>query len=255
MYPRGLTAATQPTVYVMATTFKGTRAALDTAIPLARGSRARLMIVVPQIVPYPLPIDAPAEPTPFAAERYRSLLHQLHAEAEVRVCLCRHQDDVILQMLPSHATVVVGGPAGTWHASREERLARRLTHLGHHVVFAPIEERPRTDVASQSGVPTYGMFDVRSMGYFVMLIVGLALGVAPRAASAQTPTNQELLQRISALEAQLAELKALVNTRPAGVEAAKAAETAGGSEGGGESVPRLPARPEVWRRPGHVLRL
>ena len=35
-------------------------------------ARARAsMLLVPQIVPYPLPIDAPAEPAPFAAERYR----------------------------------------------------------------------------------------------------------------------------------------------------------------------------------------
>ena len=161
-----ITAATQPTIYVLATEFKGTRTALEAAIPLARGSRARLIVLIPQIVPYPLPIDAPAEPTPFAAERYRKLLHELHAEAEVRVCLCRHRDDVILQLLPSHATVVVGGPAGTWRATCEERLARRLTHLGHRVVFAPVEERPREEASAHAAFPTYGMFDVRSVGHF-----------------------------------------------------------------------------------------
>ena len=102
-----------------------------------------------------------------------------------------------------HATVVVGGAAGTWRASREERLARRLTHLGHRVVFAPIEERPSDEVADQPGLPTYGMFDVRSMGHFVVLVAVLALGMAPRAALAQAPTNQELLQRIAALEVTL----------------------------------------------------
>jgi hypothetical protein len=154
-----LTAATQPTVHVVATQFRGTRAALEAAVPLARGSDARLKVLVPQIVPYPLPLDQPVEAAPFAAERYRNLLHQLHAEAEVRLCLCRNPDDIILQLLPAHATVVVGGPAGTWRASREERLTRRLTHLGHRVVFAPIEERPSEDVVSGSGVPTHGMFD------------------------------------------------------------------------------------------------
>ena len=81
-----LTAATQPTVYVIATDFKGTRAALETAVPLARGSRARLELLVPQVVPYPLPIDEPAEPAPFAAERYRRLLDELRAEAKI-ACL------------------------------------------------------------------------------------------------------------------------------------------------------------------------
>ena len=236
MRTRAMTAATQPTVYVMATTFKGTRAALDTAIPLALGSRARLMVAVPQIVPYPLPIDSPAEPAPFAAERYRKLLHQLHAEAEVRVCLCRHHDDVILRMLPSHATVVVGGPAGTWHASREERLARRLTHLGHRVVFAPIEERPREEVSAHAVFPTYRMLDVRSIGHFVVLAAVFVLGMAPPDAFAQAPTNQELLQRIALLEAQLAELKAEVTARATVAETPKTEEAKPEETGVEESI-------------------
>jgi hypothetical protein len=131
-----ITAATQPIVYVIATRFEGTRAALEAAIPLARGSRARLVVLAPQIVPYPLPLDEPADSTSFAAERHRKLLHELNGEAEVRLCLCRRADDVFWRMLPTHSTVVVGGAAGTWRASREERLARRLTCLGHRVVFA-----------------------------------------------------------------------------------------------------------------------
>jgi hypothetical protein len=143
MRTEALTATIQPTIYVIAIHFNGTRAAVEAAIPLARGSRARLIVLVPQIVPYALPLDEPAGPVSFAAERYRNLLHELHGEAQVRLCRCRHADDVIRQMLPLQAMVVVGGPAGTWRASREERLARRLAHLGHRVVFAPIVERPR----------------------------------------------------------------------------------------------------------------
>ena len=145
MRSRAITAATQPAVHVIATRFEGTRAALTAAVPLAKGSRARLVLLVPQIVPYPLPVDRPVVSTAFAANRYRNQVHRLDGEAEVRFCLCRHPDDVIGRMLPSHSTVVVGGPAGTWRASREERLARRLAHLGHRVVFAPIEEQPFYD--------------------------------------------------------------------------------------------------------------
>ena len=218
-----ITASTQPTVYVMATGFDGTRAALAAAIPLARGSRARLVLLVPQVVPYPLPVDQPVDSTAFAAERYRDLVDELHGEADVRICLCRHADDVIWRMLPARATVVVGGEAGRWRASRGERLARRLTHLGHHVIFAPITERPVGTGALQLA-STPALVDFRSLGYFVILVATFAIGMAPRTASAQPPTNQELLQRISALEAQLAELKKLVNAQPADVEAPKVAE-------------------------------
>ena len=51
--------------------------------------------------------------------------------------------------------------------------------------------------------------------YLTVLLAAAAIGVAPRAALAQPPTNQELLQRISLLESQLAELKHLVTTPPA----------------------------------------
>jgi hypothetical protein len=139
---RSISAATQQTIYAIATEFEGTRAALTAAIPLARGSRARLVVLVPQVVPYPLPVDGPVDSTAVAGGRYRDLVEDLDGAAEVRVCLCRDADDVIERGLPPRATVVVGGAAGTWRVTTDERLARRLAHLGHHVIFAPIEEHP-----------------------------------------------------------------------------------------------------------------
>jgi hypothetical protein len=197
---------------------------LKAAVALAKGSGSRILMLVPQIVPYPLPLDAPAEPASFTAERYRTLLHQMRAEGEVRICLCRHADDILFQQLPSHATVVVGGAAGNWRASCEERLMRRLTRFGHRVMFAPIEERS-PDADDWATVPTHGPFDVRSMGHFVIVVAILALGIAPRAASAQTPTNQEILQRIAVLEAQLTELKSLATAQATPTTPPEAAQT------------------------------
>jgi hypothetical protein len=65
---------------------------------------------------------------------------------------------------------------------------------------------------------------MHAMGYFVIPIAAFALGMAPRAAFAQAPSNQELLQRILVLEAQLAELKRLITSSPQSAEAPKAAE-------------------------------
>ena len=124
----------QPVVFVVATTVAGTRAALTAGVPLARGSRARLVVLVPQIVPYPLAVDGPADSTVFAERRYRDLVHELDGEAEVKVCLCRTLQDV-LHSIPLPSTVVVGGPSGVVLPSREERLAHQLTRLGHHTVF------------------------------------------------------------------------------------------------------------------------
>jgi hypothetical protein len=140
MHLEGTTAMTQPTLYVIATRFEGTRPALETAIPLAKGSRARLVLLVPQIVPYPLPVDGPAEATAFVERRYSDLVDEMDGKAAIRILLCRTLNDV-LPTIPPAATIVVGGASGSLLPSRGERLTRRLTHLGHRVIFTPVNER------------------------------------------------------------------------------------------------------------------
>ena len=125
----------EPVVFVFATTVDGTRAALTAGVPLAKGSRARLVVLVPQIVPYPLPVDRPADATAFTERRHRNLVHAADGDAEIRICLCRAPQDVV-QAIPPESTVVVGGPGGALLPSREERLAHHLARLGHHTVFA-----------------------------------------------------------------------------------------------------------------------
>jgi putative OmpL-like beta-barrel porin-2 len=61
-----------------------------------------------------------------------------------------------------------------------------------------------------------------------ILVVVCAVGVSPRAAVAQVPTNQDLLQRIAALEVQLAELKNLVTSQRAGSDAAGTSDAPAG---------------------------
>ena len=235
----------QPTVHVIATTFDGTRAALAAAVPLARGSQ-RAARACSCRRSCRTRCRSTRRPSRRRSRRsgYRGAACTNSARRrEVRVCLCRHADDVVRRMLPAHATVVVGGPAGTWRASREERLARRLTHLGHRVIFAPIEERPSARRRAQRrGFDRAACSTSASIGHFVVLVAVLALGMSPRAAFAQAPTNEELLQRIAALETQLAELKS------AGHRAGSAAEP---PQRGAEATrrrnppPRLPARPEI----------
>ena len=123
-------------MYVVATHMADSRAALALAIPLAQGSRARVIVLIPFIVPYPLPVDRPADSTAFVTRRYREVIHELNGEADIRVCLCRRIEDVVVQ-LPAASTVVVGGRPGRWLPSRAERLARALNRHGHHAAFAP----------------------------------------------------------------------------------------------------------------------
>src|SRR5258708_5624847 len=130
----------QPIVHVLATSNDATSAALRTAIPLARGSGASLVVMVPQIVPYAIALDAPVDRS-MPAQRYRKLVESLGGQARIEVCLCRRREDVT-RMLPAHAVVVMGGEASRLWPDADSRLARRLTKLGHRVVFVPTPSEP-----------------------------------------------------------------------------------------------------------------
>jgi hypothetical protein len=77
------------------------------------------------------------------ARRIEELVHELGGSARVDVCLCRCLDDVVAH-LGTEGTIVVGGRPGHWLMSAEERLARRLSRLGRHVVF--VAAAPATSV-------------------------------------------------------------------------------------------------------------
>jgi hypothetical protein len=60
---------------------------------------------------------------------------------------------------------------------------------------------------------------MRSFATGLILVTALGIEMAPHAALAQSLTNQQLLERIEQLEAQLAELKSVVRAQPAGAHA------------------------------------
>src|SRR2546428_10868149 len=126
----------KPSVQVIGTTSDGTRAAIETGVPLAKGSGAQLTVVVPRIVRYERPADAPSDMADLAADRYRQLIDELDGNGYVQICLCRSIRDLIDRLISAEATVVVGGPSGRWRMSPEERFANQLSRKGYRVVFA-----------------------------------------------------------------------------------------------------------------------
>jgi len=141
-------------VHVLATTFEATRAALSAAIPLAKGSASRLIVIVPKVISYAVPLDDGMDSTEFAVRHYRDLVADFDGSAQVRICLCRRVDDIVRQLLPSGSTVVVAGHAKRWLASEEMKLARRLTALGHHVVFVPLPQHSAAAMFSADTSPS-----------------------------------------------------------------------------------------------------
>jgi hypothetical protein len=115
-------------IHVIATTDRGTRAALAAARTYATDLNARVVLLVPHVVPYAQPLEHPADSPQCAGERFRGTADALGLDATVRVCVCRSVSDV-MTLLPPEALVLVGGRRRWWR-TREDRLARTLTLRG-----------------------------------------------------------------------------------------------------------------------------
>jgi hypothetical protein len=123
-------------IHVIATTLDGTRAALAAAVPLAKGSDARLVVLVPRIVSGAEELATPCEAIRVMAESYQRFARELGAEADVEICSSIGLDDLVAKIGAAHSQVVVGGPVGHWLTSPEERFTNRLARAGCQVVFA-----------------------------------------------------------------------------------------------------------------------
>ena len=121
-------------IYVVATTPTGTRAALAAAQAHARGLAARIVLLVPHVVPYAQALEHPADPTAFPADRYRGLAEELGIDVAIRICLCRGRD-AVASLIPHDAVVLLGGRRRRWWPTREERAAGTLTKAGYRVLF------------------------------------------------------------------------------------------------------------------------
>jgi hypothetical protein len=124
------------TVYVVATSDTGTRAAVRAAKTLGAGLSIEIVLIVPHVVPYPLALDPAAPTAAHAVSRSRMLAESIDAPVSINICVCRPGPLNAAGALPPGATVVVGGRRRRWWPTPAERLAHGLTQLGHRVVFA-----------------------------------------------------------------------------------------------------------------------
>jgi hypothetical protein len=139
--------ATQPisrshlSVYVLATSMEGTRAALQAAGTHARGLDARVVLLVPHVVPYAEALEHPAQPVAFTAGRFRARVEALGVDVAIHVCVCRPHSEALATLIPAEAAVLLGGRTRRWWPTPEQRLARALTGAGRWVLFVPIRIR------------------------------------------------------------------------------------------------------------------
>jgi len=121
-------------VDVVFTSVEPTLAALKKAGALASRLNGRITLVVPQIVPYPLPLKTPPVLIEFNERRFRIIASESPVETTVRIYLCRDPLETLAAVLQPHSVVVVGGRR-SWWPTAEKRLARKLRRVGHEVIF------------------------------------------------------------------------------------------------------------------------
>lgn len=125
-------------VSVVFTSVECTIPALKKAAALADRLRARITLLVPQVVPYPIPLASPPILLDFSERRFRIIVAQSPVETRVHVYLCRDRLNALEIMLRPRSLVVVGGRK-RWWPTAEKKLARQLRRAGHEVVFTEME--------------------------------------------------------------------------------------------------------------------
>src|SRR5262245_40842938 len=121
-------------VTVVFTSIEATLAALNRAGSLAESLGGRITLVVPQIVPYPLPLTSPPVLLDFQERRFREIAAKSPATTHVQLYLCRDGMETLKAVLKPHSLVVVGARKRFW-PTREKGLARKLRRLGHEVIL------------------------------------------------------------------------------------------------------------------------
>lgn len=136
--PRSQDADPKLNIAVIFTAVESTLAALKHAGVLASHLGACISLVVPQVVPYPLPLNnSPISPG-FSQRRFRVIAGQSRVETRVAVYFCRDRMETLKAVLRPHSLVVVGGRR-TWWPTPEKRLAAELRRAGHEVIFSEME--------------------------------------------------------------------------------------------------------------------
>jgi hypothetical protein len=125
-------------IAVIFTSFDATTAALKMAGTLVKGLSANVKLVVPQVVPYPLPLDSPPVLREFCERRLRDITNECPVDTTVLVYLCRNRLATLRAVLKRGSIVVIGGWR-RWWPTPEKSLARNMRRSGYEVIFTEMD--------------------------------------------------------------------------------------------------------------------
>ena len=134
-FPKGDETNRRLEIIVVHTSVHGTLTALTRAAALAKGLKARLRLVMMNVIPYPLPLDSPPIQRDFSERRLLEIASASPIETTVHLCMCRQRLETLIAFLRPHSLVVIGGRK-TWWPTKEGKLARELRRAGHDVILA-----------------------------------------------------------------------------------------------------------------------
>jgi hypothetical protein len=134
------TEATEPrlNISVIFTSVESTLNAIKKAGAVAASLGTRITLVVPQVVPYPLPLKSPPVLLDWNEKRFHVIANESPVETTVRIYLCRDRLETLVSVLREGSIVVVGCRKSWWPNS-DYRLARKLQKAGHEVIVAARE--------------------------------------------------------------------------------------------------------------------
>ena len=125
-------------ISVIFTSVESTLSALNRAGALASSLGARITLLVPQVVPFPLPLESPPVLLDWNEKRFRVIADESPVDTTVQIFLCRDRLEALTSVLRASSIVVVGA-AKRWWPTAEARLARKLRKAGHEVIVAEME--------------------------------------------------------------------------------------------------------------------
>ena len=126
-------------INVVFTSVTATIEALRKAAQLAKQLSARVVLLAPQVIPYPLALESPPVLLDWNKRRFHLIAAQSPIETQVQIYLCRDREQTLQTVLKPRSIVVVGGSRRrVWWPTKENRLARFLRHAGHQVIFAEV---------------------------------------------------------------------------------------------------------------------
>lgn len=121
-------------IAVVFTSVEATLVSLKTAGELANSLGARITLLVPHVVSYPLPVENPSALLDFSHNRFRVMTSDGAVGTSVNIYLCRDRYETLTSVLKPDSIVVLGGPK-RWWPTKDELLAGQLRRAGYEVIF------------------------------------------------------------------------------------------------------------------------